>query len=285
MIRTPFTLLHALTDIPATHNNDLLDSDALNIVTRLSTAKVLRDGYFNLRCHLDPGCPDHLHPDAKEPNPAQPEEMIIGQAWAQLFPGDPIPPVLSQPCCSQFGLSKEKIREIPLATYERLRDWLLHTDLVDALAGRVFEYVWQKLFTGFDEWCPSENICYCDGYGICFGGPEPFYKWFADRKEWRLLQHDYLLLERHQKFLSGEIPDESKQVQAVLAEPQTETDGEKFLGLELQETRTKMGGLAEEMSGLQSVMDDARRGAFLRGNDARNRASEAGREWIEGMGF
>ena len=44
------------------HNNVLLDLDSKTNES-LSDAKVDRDGYFNARCHLDPSCPDWLHPD------------------------------------------------------------------------------------------------------------------------------------------------------------------------------------------------------------------------------
>lgn len=270
------------------HNNDLLDSDALNIVTRLSTPKVIRDGYFNMRCHLDPGCPDHLHPATKVPNPARPEEMLIGQAWEKLFPGDPIPEVLSQPCCSQFALSKVMLRSVPLETYERMRNWLMETNYHDQIAGRVFEYVWQKLYTGRDEWCPVEHVCYCDGYGICFGGSQPFYQWFDDRKQWRTFARDYARLEGREKFLTGNGADPLKDGQKftagqVFGEPTV--DDRTMAGWGLQETRDKMQEIKGTLMGLRSIMDDARRGAFLRGNEPRNRAEESGREWKEGGGY
>jgi hypothetical protein len=42
------------------HNNILLDLDSVKTIKRLNPARVQREGYFNARWHLDPGCPDWL---------------------------------------------------------------------------------------------------------------------------------------------------------------------------------------------------------------------------------
>ena len=62
--------------------------------------------------------------------------------------------------------------------YILIRDWLLKTELTDYLSGRVFEYIWQFIFTASAIHCPSMSACYCDGYGLCFGSPENFDAWF-----------------------------------------------------------------------------------------------------------
>lgn len=239
------------------HNNDILSSDALQIITRLSSPAVERAGYFNLRCHLDPGCPAHLHPDTNTTNVYQPEEREIGAAWAALFPGTPIPTVLSQPCCSQFALSKQKILSIPLSTYTRLRDWLIATPLPDALAGRVFEYVWQYLFLGLTEHCPSEYICYCDGYGVCFASEPAFLAWFDVRDQWRVVSNELWKLGNQDK----EDPDARV--------------------LESERARE----LGEEEKELKRELEATRRVAFLRGNEPGERARVAGRVWEVGDGF
>jgi hypothetical protein len=41
----------------AWHNNNLLDNDAVQMITRLSPERVQRVGYMNMRCHWKPGCP------------------------------------------------------------------------------------------------------------------------------------------------------------------------------------------------------------------------------------
>jgi hypothetical protein len=39
------------------------------------------------------------------------------------------------------------------------------------------EYSWQFLFAGVAELCPAMNVCYCDGYGVCFGGAQEMEDW------------------------------------------------------------------------------------------------------------
>ena len=234
----------------AWHNNDLLDSSAVNIVRRLSSQKVMRDGYMNLRCHLDPGCPDHIHPvldtETSDDTLNIPEAVVIGKAWLELFPNATAPPkVLSQPCCAQFALSKAKIQSIPLSQYNFYRDWLLHTPLADNLSGRVWEYVWQYIFADAEEFCPIESICYCDGYGVCFEGEAEFQQWFEMRKKSRALQEEL------------------------------DTSGHEIDEAEV------MGQIARISLDLQNMKNEA----FERGEDPRIRASIAGRSWKEGDGF
>ena len=234
----------------AWHNNDLLDSSAVNIVRRLSSQKVMRDGYMNLRCHLDPGCPDHIHPvldtESSDDTLNIPEAVVIGKAWLELFPSETAPPkVLSQPCCAQFALSKDRIQSIPLVQYQFYRDWLLHTPLTDNLSGRVWEYVWQYIFAGAEEFCPIESICYCDGYGVCFEGEAEYQNWFELRKKSRALQKEL------------------------------DTGGGEINEAEV------MGEIARISLDLQNKENEA----FERGKDPRVRASIAGRPWKVGDGF
>lgn len=44
----------------AWHNSDMLDLDAVQMIQRLNRNRVLREGYMNMRCHWDPGCPDWM---------------------------------------------------------------------------------------------------------------------------------------------------------------------------------------------------------------------------------
>ncbi len=236
------------------HNNDLLNSDAKLMVQSLSSEKVVRDGYMNLRCHLDPGCPDHIHPsspsDGEFDQLNRPEEAIVGRAWLELFPEEKEkgpPTVLSQPCCAQFALSKERIRAVPLKKYVFFREWLLNTTLEDRLSGRVWEYVWHYIFTGVHEFCPEEHVCYCDGYGLCFGGKPEFEYWFSVREKWR----------------------------KMLRERDGLAEGEA-------EIRDK---ITSQMDVLQGEMDRLKASALERGKRPKNRATEVGRDWREGDGF
>lgn len=240
------------------HNNDLLNSDTALMVQRLSSEAVLRNGYMNLRCHHEPGCPAHLHPASADVFlNTQPEEMFIKYAWDDLFPGVAVPEVLSQPCCAQFALSADRIRSLPLSQYKRYRDWLLKTDLDDILSGRIFEYLWQYIWLGQEEHCPVEHICYCDGYGVCFGGQKPYDEWFAMQKE-----------------LAGLVPTYKSMQKQDVDDPAADV-------LRSHEAVK----LVETMNWLTIAMQRTRTEAFLRGNDPRNRALEAGRSWYEGDGY
>jgi len=234
------------------HNNDLLDWNSAAMVKALSSPKVTRDGYFNLRCHRAPGCPDHLHPANPVQSLNHPEEIFFGKAWQELFPGASIPLTVSQPCCSQFALSRERIRSIPLSRYKFFRDWLINTELEDLISGRIWEYVWQYLWMGVEEFCPSEHVCYCDGYGVCFGGEKEYSDWFDVRKERRSLS-------------------------AELAERRKEPDSNRTLGEE-SIIQARIDAMGKEM-------DAGKMHAIERGKDPKIRALEAGREWHDGDGF
>jgi hypothetical protein len=172
----------------AWHNNELLDHDAVQIVTSLSAEHVQRQGYMNTRCHWDPGCPEWLHPDAIEANVNKLEEKVLADAWSELFPSEPLPTVLAQPCCAQFAVSKDRIQQLPKARYEFFRNWLLQTQLTDYLSGRVWEYLWHYLFTRQNIYCPAEHVCYCQGFGICFEGAEQYTAWWDKMWDKRILE-------------------------------------------------------------------------------------------------
>ena len=234
------------------HNNDLQDSNSANMIKQLNSQKVFRDGYMNMRCHLDPGCPDHIHPvlpgsSSSDDTLNIPEAVIIGSAWLELFPSfTHPPPVLSQPCCAQFAVSKTRLLSIPLSQYLSHRTWLLSTPLEDRLSGRVWEYVWQYLFASVYEFCPVEHICYCDGYGYCFGGAAEYAAWFELRARKR----------GQEKVLEAE----------PMGEPEKEALQREIglMGLDLH----------------NRVLE-----AQARGLDPENRAREVGRVWKVGDGF
>lgn len=158
----------------APHNTELLNHDAVEMIKRLSVQYVLRQGYVNMRCKWDPGCPEWLHPTNKQDTLTRQEEMMVSKSWAELFPLDVLPPFLAQACCAQFALSRERILSIPLSRFIYYRDWVLTTPLSDYISGRIWEYLWHFLFTGSSSYCPTERQCYCETYGICFAGEGPF---------------------------------------------------------------------------------------------------------------
>lgn len=239
----------------AWHNNILLDTETAKTIRLLSDALVVRQGYFNTRCHLDPGCPNWLHVDAprwRQDLKHRPEEpFLTSEVFHALHGADvPIPPAISQPCCAQFAVSGERIRQRPREDYVRYRTWLLTTDLPDKTSGRLLEYSWQYIFTGNFEFCPSQHTCYCDGYGICFEGEAGLRDWLAR-------------LARAEKI------------------------NEKLVGMWDQGVKggDKYMRLLEESKRQAKVLEDMRDHAIKRGSDPRIRAAECGRDWREGDGF
>ena len=238
------------------HNNFLLDLDSKKTIERLSDARVAREGYFNARCHLDPGCPDWLHPDRP---PAEwdlihknEERFFTPRVWRELHPEAPVPYAISQPCCAQFAVSGERVRSHPRSEYLRYRDWLLNTVLEDENSGRIMEYTWQYIFTGQAVFCPSQHECYCDGYGVCFGGTTE-----AGLQSWLDLLKQRERADERLDELRRSSPDDLKSIAAA----------------------------SEERAGLNTDLERLKEDAYTRGEDPKNRALECGRSWKEGDGF
>jgi Protein of unknown function (DUF3431) len=238
------------------HNNILLDLDSAKTISRISDAHVARQGYMNSRCHLDPGCPDWLHPDRPEAEwdlvHKNEERFFTPAVWRELHPNVPVPRAISQPCCAQFAVSGERIRAHPRTEYIRYREWLLNTELEDENSGRIMEYTWQYIFTGQAEFCPSQHQCYCDGYGICFGGTTE-----AGLQNW------LDLLKQRER-------------------------ADEMLDALRQNDPNNLGALAAtigERDQLNKQLDKLKGEAYKRGEDPRNRAMECGRPYKEGDGF
>ncbi|KAI9807702.1 MAG: hypothetical protein M1826_004554 [Phylliscum demangeonii] len=244
------------------HNNELLDSSTAQTVRHLSSEHVLREGYFNLRCHWRPGCPEALPLNANASASASAsanahdavhaEDTIVARAWTELFPTRPVPGVVAQACCGQFAVSREAVRAVSRPALARYRDWLLHTDLDDGQAGRVFDSLWHVIFRGQTRRCPAMHACYCDGYGVCFGSGANMDAWFRVRDEQRAL------------LQAEPEPD-----------PVRESGG----------NRTAAGGVVSRIDAMEQQLRREKRLAWERGKEARNRALEAGRRWQEGDGF
>ena len=250
------------------HNNELLDHDAVQMISRLSAERVQREGYMNMRCSWEPGCPSWMHPGTVEEDINKQEETMLAKSWSELFPLDPIPNLLAQPCCAQFALSRDRIQALPLARFVFYRDWLFRTSLSDYISGRVWEYVWQFVFTGKAVVCPAEHICYCDGFGVCFGGEEKYAEFREKEHELRLLEQD---VKWHHEW--SEKWEKS---------PETLTPEEKAQG---PPDAGKLHELELKINELSDWCDKMKQEAKERGDLAMYRAQEDGRVWKEGDRF
>ena len=192
------------------HNNEFLGHDAVEMIYRLRSWHVIRKGYMNMRCHWSPGCPEWLHPVSKQELLGKQEETMLSKCWSELFPLEPIPAFLAQPCCAQFALSKERLLAIPLSRFVFYRDWMLRTPLSDYISGRIWEYTWQYVFTSQSADCPTEYSCYCDGFGVCFGGEAP-YQAFLELRDAKIKYE----VELEQWRSEGKIFEEAAQTEKV----------------------------------------------------------------------
>lgn len=256
----------------AWHTPELLNHDALQVILRLSSPYVTRHGYTNLRCHWDPGCPTRLHPGRIDRDKSRPEQLVIAVTWPLLFPDEPVPDALGAPCCGQFAVSAQRIRAIPKAHFQRYHDWALTTRESDYVSGRVFEYLWQKIFTGEEQLCPDARACYCDGYGVCFS-PGEFEAWFAMKarhdeleKQLKTWEDRVAALEVNRAYYGGDL--------------------RALEGMELEIPAAGLGSvLTEERNRLYAILGAKREDALRNGTDPRLRAETAGRSWREGDGF
>jgi hypothetical protein len=247
----------------AWHNDNLFGGDAAELLRRLNLNRVIREGYMNTRCGYGPGCPAWMHPGAIEEDESKQEEIMLARAWGELFPDEAIPNVLAQPCCAQFALSRERIRSIPHARYVYYRDWLLGTDLSDYITGRIWEYLWQYVFTGEAVLCVEETVCLCDGYGFCFGGDDDFREYQALEAKVTELQNDiggWMWLADDLDFADDGVD---------LTSPAAGDDE----------------SLRQKIEGAENEIVERLQAAVERGKNPRNRALEAGRPWKEGDGF
>jgi hypothetical protein len=207
-----------------------------------------------------------MHPGTVEEDINKQEEIVLADVWSELFPLDPIPSVLAQPCCAQFAISRDRIRSLPLSRYVFFREWLLRTNLSDYISGRVWEYMWQFVFTGNNVLCVKEHVCYCDGFGVCFGGEEEYAAYWRKNDE-RIRAEDELKRWREDWEKAQKLREEGRS---------DEIDGPE-VGRDLE--------LEGRISGVEAWCEKRRQLAKEHGDVAMNRAVEAGREWKDGDGF
>jgi hypothetical protein len=226
----PDTIIFVHAHRNAWHNNVLLDLAMPDTIKQLKDDRVARRGYMNLRCHLDPGCPSWIHLDRAEvdfDHDIKPEEQYFSsKMFEDMFPGHRPPPVLSQPCCAQFAVSGNRVKDNPRGLYVHLRRWLLETHLVDENSGRIFEYIWQYLFTRNAEHCPSMNACYCDGFGICFGNARKLDKWLKKLRAREIAEQELDTAAKEGKF--GATFDELKRIASRLNQELNEEKDEAY---------------------------------------------------------
>ena len=94
------------------------------------------------------GCPVELEPARylrdRPTDKGHPTAVEFPDRFMELFPGEEVPEVVGTPCCSQFAVSREKVRERGIEHYKRARRFLMDTTLGSETSGRILEYVWHS---------------------------------------------------------------------------------------------------------------------------------------------
>jgi hypothetical protein len=161
------------------------DPDAVISLNDLDLDFVKSTGYANLRCTWVVGCPSELEPARylreRPDDTDHPTAMEFPNQFMELFPGVTVPHVVGIPCCSQFAVSRKRIRDRPIEDYVRYRDWLLNTSLPTDVSGRIFEYSWHSMhlpcvfgradvpviFGKPAQHCIDPRACYRQTYSYC----------------------------------------------------------------------------------------------------------------------
>lgn len=254
------------------HNNNLLNESSSVMLHNLNLDKVARDGYVNLRCQWDPGCPDQIRPHTAEIDYGKLEEIFFMEAWKDLFQTEDVPEVFAQPCCSQFAVTRERLRQVPKKQYIRLREWLLNTYMEDHDSGRIFEYTWQYLFNhNSPVFCPDPRVCHCELYSVCFPNPDGYEEFFdlrlsmkcheEDLKDWRQQAADW---ETYKEALAFGLPWDGDEVPKP---PESGLD-------------TKLIQISEELQAKLAILQQA---AWNHGRDPAKRAAALNRGWADMM--
>lgn len=150
----------------AWHTDNSEHSNVVSLQT-LNINFIQSNGYANLRCVPDPGCPHEVMPFRDPPEEHRTIEAAMPDAWRDLFNNTDVPHILATPCCAQFAVSSKQVRRRPLDEYKKYYTWLMQTPLKDETSGRVFEYLWHILFGQAPVYCSAYEKCYCDVYNKC----------------------------------------------------------------------------------------------------------------------
>lgn len=150
------------------HNEDPM-YDGVPVLKRLRLPHVQSRGYVALRCTWTMGCPAELHPTSptRGSDDRSQNEAAYGAVFALFFPDTPVPDTVGAHCSSQFAVSRDRIHSRPVLFYEKVRRWLLETDLEDQISGRIVEYMWHIIFGMEAVDCQHAGECFCETFGLC----------------------------------------------------------------------------------------------------------------------
>lgn len=144
---TVIVFLHSHRDgFAAAWHTDTQENSNVDSVRALQRDFVQQSGFVNLRCQLNPGCPDEIRPFRSPPKPGDDGEKYYAAAWKELFGNNNVPDTIAAPCCSQFAVSRDQVLKRPLSDYKRMYNWVLNNDLPDTVTSHIMEYSWHIIF-------------------------------------------------------------------------------------------------------------------------------------------
>ncbi|KAF2813131.1 uncharacterized protein BDZ99DRAFT_460425 [Mytilinidion resinicola] len=152
---------------PEAWHNDAPGYMAKNMLDKLKIDYVQRNGYANLRCIHNPGCPGEMQMFRQPPQGELEVEGYMLEVWQRFFNSTAPPHIIGTPCCAQFAVSRDQVLKRPLEDYVHFRRWLLETELIDDISGRIMEYLWHIIFGKEPVYCPGVEECSCQVFGRC----------------------------------------------------------------------------------------------------------------------
>lgn len=134
---------------PQAWHTDWQDYDMVGALNHLNVDFIQRNGYANLRCNWEPGCPDGVM-YLREPNNPDKDRWMdhhMEETWHRFFgKSSRVPERIATPCCAQFAVSGAQARKRPKEEYIRYHQWLMETEYEDDFSGRLLEYLWHVIF-------------------------------------------------------------------------------------------------------------------------------------------
>ncbi|EGP90704.1 uncharacterized protein MYCGRDRAFT_35889 [Zymoseptoria tritici IPO323] len=158
------------------HMDAALLKSLTSALAQLDFEQVMQRGYVNLRTtwggSREHDCPNGFSTSATLRDNPTGEAFLMGRAFHDNFPDDPMPEILAGPCCSQFAVTKDAIRSRPLEQYQHIVRVLVDSNWSDQAIGRPWERMWPWLFKRQAKDCNMEYSTLCRLYGVCFRDEE-----------------------------------------------------------------------------------------------------------------
>lgn len=123
------------------------------------------------------------------------------------------------------------------------------------------------MFSGEYANCPLEHVCYCDGFGICFGG-EIQYQAFVELK----MEMENLEMKLHDWNRGAN----NREKQSI-----SHWHGTRITSF----SDLQPAYLSDQVQAMKKELQSQKMDALERGRQAQNRAEECGRPWKQGDGF